>query len=200
MTNFPGQVQVLSGDVYNGTPAQLQSFKNQTGATYPLLLLASTSTGGNLYDLYYPDSDDYIVINKVGIVRYHAADHHAHGFRYVLSELRGAIDTLVSVPTAVGDERGRRAVTLEVAPNPFASRIAIRLANATGAARPARITVHDLQGRRLAVPWDGPAAPGETLVEWDGRGADGSPVGAGLYLVRAELGGETLVRRVVRIR
>ena len=195
----PGQVQVLSGDVFNGTPAQLQTFKNQTGATYPLLLNATLEQGGNLYDLYYPDTDDYIVINKQGIVRYHAADLHSHGQRYVLTELRGCIDTLVTATVDVGEGPLTLAPRLEVSPNPFGSRMVVELVNPAGITSPALVTVHDLAGRRIATLWNAPLPAGPTRFEWDG-GVAAARAAPGVYLVRAELGGRTLVRRAVRVR
>lgn len=198
-TTRPGQVQVLSADVYNGTPSQLESFRTQTGVTYPLLLNATLAAGGNLYQLYYPDTDDYVVINKAGIVRYHAADLHAHGQRYVLGELRNCIDSLVTATVDVGDEPLSLAPRLEVTPNPFVSHVGVQLANPAAHPTHARVTVHDLAGRRVATLHDGPVAQGPTRLTWDGRIAN-APAAAGVYLVRAELAGRVLVRRAVRVR
>jgi peroxiredoxin len=195
---YPGQVQVLSADVFNGTPAQLNSFRNTTGATYPLLLNATTEAGGNLYDLYYPDTDDYIVINKQGIVRYHAADLHAHGQRYVLSELRGCIDSLVSSTVGVGDPPPAR-LSLAIAPNPSGSEAAVTFANPSPTPAHARVAVHDLAGRCVATLWNGVAPSGRTRVEWNGRTDRGEAVAAGVYLVRAEIGGQASIRRMVRL-
>ena len=87
---YPGRVQVLGADMYNGTEAQLRSFRTQTGATYPLLLQGASGVGGNLNTLYGP-FDNYLVINADGIVRYHSANIHPHGDRYYLNEIRNAI-------------------------------------------------------------------------------------------------------------
>jgi len=70
--NHPGQVQVIGVDEWNGTAAQLRSFKSQTGVTFPLLLNGASATGGNFATLY-GTYDNYVVVNKQGIVRYHAA-------------------------------------------------------------------------------------------------------------------------------
>ena len=59
-------MQVIGVDTWNGTQAQLRSFKNTTGATYPLLLNGGLATGGNVEALY-GTYDNYIVINKQGI-------------------------------------------------------------------------------------------------------------------------------------
>ena len=56
--SFPGQVQVLGVDLWNGTPAQLTSFQQQTGATYPLALQGAAAAGGNL-ELLYGTYDNY---------------------------------------------------------------------------------------------------------------------------------------------
>ncbi|HYM82492.1 MAG TPA: redoxin domain-containing protein [Candidatus Limnocylindria bacterium] len=199
-TNYPGQVQVVSGDVYNGTPGQLNGFRTQTGATYPLLLNATLEQGGNFYDLYYPDTDDYVVINKQGIVRYHAADLHAHGQRYKLSELRGCVDSLVTSTTGVGDGTEIAGLALELAPNPFQAVTAVRFTLPTGSLEPVRITVHDLAGRQVATLWNGPAPAGPVRADWDGRSDRGIPTAAGIYLIRADFGRTTLVRRAVRLR
>jgi flagellar hook assembly protein FlgD len=53
-------------------------------------------------------------------------------------------------------------------------------------AGPVRVTVHDLQGRRVAVLAAGHAEAGSHEVSWDGRDSDGGAVAAGTYLVRLE--------------
>ncbi len=68
------------------------------------------------------------------------------------------------------------------------------------AASDARVTVHDLAGRRIATLWSGPVSMGRTSVTWDGRGAGGTLRTPGLYLIRCEIGGVRLTRRVVALR
>lgn len=204
-TKNPGQVQVIAGDVYNGTPSQLQSFKTTTGATFPLLLNGSAGTlpdgtFGNLYTLYYPDTDDYLVINKQGIVRYHAADLHGHGTRYVLSEIRGAVDSLVSAPVGVGDSPPADRPALRVSPNPMRDLVTVTFAHGGSAPAPALVTVHDLAGRIVARLWSGPADPGVTQVTWDGRTERDGLAPTGVYLVRVAAGDAVATRRVVRVR
>ncbi len=48
----------------------------------------------------------------------------------------------------------------------------------------ARVDVFDLQGRRLRTLADRVLARGAHVLAWDGRGGDGSRVGAGVYFVR----------------
>ena len=195
---FPGQVQVLGPDNYNGSVGQLQTFKSQTGATYPLLLNAATATGGNVSTLYGPN-DDYVVINKQGIVRYHSALIWPHGNRYHLNEIRGCVDTLVSIPVGVDDPGLPRGFRLTSAPNPMRASAAIEFTHPLAATAPARIAVFDLAGREVARLVDREVGAGVTRVVWDGRVATGTAP-AGVYMIRAEIGSVRLSRRIVVVR
>ena len=198
----PGQVQVLGADLWNGTPAQVQSFKNQTGATYPLLLQGAAAAGGNISTLYGAGLgipyDNYLVINKQGIVRYHAALTWPHGNRYHLNEIRGAVDSLVS--NTVGVEGGPRTdeLSLSASPSPFRGSTRIELAIPGAGVEHARVAVHDVLGRRIASLWDGPAAGGRLSLEWNARGTQGA-LAAGIYVVTAQVGARFLQRKVVHI-
>lgn len=196
--SHPGEVVVIGADLFNCAPSGLGTFKQNTGAAYPLLLNAATATGGNIQTLY-GERDHYVVINKQGIVRYQANDRWPYGNGYHLDEIRGCVDTLVTNLVAVGGVAPRQ-VALLVGPNPSASTIAIVLTNPAARAVGARVTVHDLAGRRVATLLDGPAAPGLTTLTWDGRGLDGRAAAAGVYHVRAEIAGITLSRRIALVR
>ena len=62
------------------------------------------------------------------------------------------------------------------------------------------IAVYDLAGRRVRELRDGAAAAGESRVVWDGRGASGRPVPAGVYWVRLRGDAVEDARRVVVLR
>ena len=202
---------MLGADLWLGTPTQVGNFKSQTGATYPLLLCGNrcigatgfcATSGSNCVNLeiQYGPYDNYLVIDTQGIVRYHAANLWAHGNRYHLNEIRACVDTLVpSVVGVGGPGPAPRAAgpTLRVAPNPFRSSVTIEIVNPEYAPNAARVTVHDLAGRIVAIPFEGPAAPGATRIAWDGRSASGNRPAPGLYHVRARVGPTVLVRRVV---
>jgi hypothetical protein len=193
---------VLGPDLWNGTAAQVENFKNTTSATYPLLLNSGMGNPGN-ENLYVPYEtwDNYAVINKQGVLRYLASKRWPHGSRYHLDEIRGCVDSLVSMPAVdVGGGLTAGRFTLNAAPNPFRAATAIELANPSTVALEGRVTVHDLAGRRIATPWSGMAAPGVTRLSWDGRGEAGARMGPGVYLIRAEVGGVRLTRRVVIVR
>ena len=193
-----GQVKVLGADNFSGTPAQLQSFKDQTGVTYPLLLNAGSTTGGNMF-VIYGDRDNFVIVDPSGIVRYHAQDLWAYGNRYHRDELRAIVNAYVGQVVGVDPIQPGRAFRLDVSPNPFAGNVTFAFSHPGTAALDAEVTVHDLAGRRVATLWRGLAEPGWTRGEWNGRTDAGSRAPAGVYLVRARLGARTLVQRVVRM-
>jgi hypothetical protein len=195
-TNYPGQVQLVGVDEYNGTVPQLRSFKNQTGATYPLLLLGATAPGGNFATLY-GTFDNYVVVNKQGIVRYHAALGWSHGDRYHLEEIRGCIDSLVSTPVGVEPGPQPGAYRLRSAPNPARGGTTVELTIPGGLASHARVTVHDVSGRQVATVWDGVAPAGTNRFAWNATGGHGGSLPPGVYLIRAQLGAVRLSSRLV---
>ncbi len=196
----PGQIVVLGPDLFNGTAAQLTQFKNQTGATYPLLLNGAAGLGDEDLFNVYGDRDSYAVINKQGVVRYNAFDRWPYGARYHLAELRGCIDTLLTVTTGVDDDPSPRAFGLDASPNPSRGRVDLALANPAPGALDARVDVFDLAGREVAQVFQGPVPRGVTRVSWDGQGTGGAAVAPGVYLVRARIGGRELTRRVLSVR
>jgi hypothetical protein len=191
-------VQVIGVDTYNGTEAQLRNFKNVTGATYPLLLNGSLATGGNV-EILYGTYDNYIVINKQGIVRYHAADIWPHGNRYHLNEIRGAVDSLVTPTVDVEPGPGASGFSLSAAPNPFRGAAQIAFAHGESSALLATVTVHDLAGRRIVTLHDGPVTAGVRRVSWSGLDSRGEPMRPGVYLVRAAWPGRVLTCRIVSV-
>lgn len=186
--------------MFNGTNAQLSEFGTFTHATYPLCLNASFGNGNEDWYIPYVDRDNWVVINKQGIIRYHAADRWPYGSRYHLNEIRGAIDSLVTNPLVnVNDDLTRLGYALKAGPSPFRSSLAIEFTNPASTELDAHVTVHDVAGRRVATLWGGPSPRGRTRVSWDGRTANGSPSGPGLYFIRSEVGGVRLSRRVVAL-
>jgi len=71
-------------------------------------------------------------------------------------------------------------------PNPFnpATTILLELP----AAASLRLTIHDVQGRRLATLVDGRLAAGRHALDWAGTDGDGRPLAAGVYLYRLAVG------------
>ena len=79
-------------------------------------------------------------------------------------------------------------------PNPTRAGVQCRIALTT--AGHARLAILDAQGRRVATVLDADLPVGETPANWDGRGAHGQRVSAGIYFMRLELPGLTDTRRI----
>ncbi|MBP8137083.1 MAG: hypothetical protein KAY61_02670, partial [Candidatus Eisenbacteria bacterium] len=62
------------------------------------------------------------------------------------------------------------------------------------------VEVFDLRGARVRTLARGPLVAGTHAFDWDGRGASGEAASSGVYFVRARLGREAIVRRVVLTR
>jgi hypothetical protein len=77
---------------------------------------------------------------------------------------------------------------LQLRPNPFNPRT--RVSFDLAAPRDVELAVFDARGRRVAVLHRGPVAAGPFGVDWDGRGDDGLPRPAGLYLFRLDPRGD----------
>lgn len=195
-THAPGKVLVVGVDLYNGSPANLQSFKDITGATYPLLLNGQHPTGGNVF-LLYGDRDNYVILDQNHIVRYSArAQGYAYHAALDVPRMRALIDSLLSSSVGVGDPP-RSVPSLAISPNPSTGRVALTMAVGEHAGRHARIDILDLAGRRVATVFEGIAPSGSLSVRWEGRTSDGVKAPTGVYIVRATVGSRTWTRRLV---
>ena len=192
-TTKPGEVQLLGVDLWNGTAAQLNAFRTSTGATYPLLLNGASFTGGNVETLY-GTYDNYVVLNKQRVVRYHAALGWPHGNRYHLNEIRACVDSLVSSTVDVPPSAAPP-LSLSASPNPArgSCRLSVMLAEAVSEAS---VQVLDIAGRVVATPWRGALGAGPHEWRWDARDDRGAPLAAGIYLVRARLGRDVRTLRL----
>jgi len=102
------------------------------------------------------------------------------------------------VPVGAGRTEGPSQLALTAAPNPFTGRV--HLEYMLPEPGRASLAIYDVSGRRVADLSPGPAAAGAFTAEWDGLGADGTPVAPGVYFAVLELGGESRARRLVRTR
>lgn len=198
-TAVPGQVQVLGCDVRNGNVAQLRGFRTTTGVTYPLLLLCYDPSADPTKDftVNYGERDHFAVINKKGIVRYSSALVWPYGQGYQLNEIRGCVDSLVTVGLGVPPVLPAR-FELRAGPSPVRGSLEVTLALPREAA--ARVAVHDVSGRRVAMLWDALTPAGERALVWDARDDHGLACAPGVYMVVAEVAGARLARRVVVVR
>jgi len=62
------------------------------------------------------------------------------------------------------------------------------------------LSLFDVAGRRVATPTEGPRAPGEHTVTWDGRTRGGDRAPSGVYLVRLESAGPVATGKLTLVR
>ncbi len=100
--------------------------------------------------------------------------------------------------TGLGNEVAPAPVlVLAASPNPFNPRVTFSFRMpATG---PARFTIHDLAGRRIAVLHAGPLASGLQTWSWDGTDAGGAAAPSGVYFARLQAAGRTAVVKVTLV-
>jgi flagellar hook assembly protein FlgD len=63
-----------------------------------------------------------------------------------------------------------------------------------------RVKVYDAAGRVVRTLFDGWKSAGQHGIVWDGRDGAGSAAAVGLYFVRADAQGQSLTRRIARVR
>ncbi len=108
---------------------------------------------------------------------------------------------VVQSTTAIADagEIAAPAISLwPIAPNPSASRTALRFVVTEPG--PVRVYVHDVGGRHVATLADGRFDRGEFTVSWDGTGASGRRLGAGVYFLTAQTPEYQTTRKLVLMR
>ena len=85
-------------------------------------------------------------------------------------------------------------------PNPFRGGTLMSFVIPGVGASQADLSVFDAAGRRVATLFSGPAQPGRHDVNWNGRCADGTLAGSGLYFVKLRTGAGTRTRKVALLR
>jgi hypothetical protein len=86
---------------------------------------------------------------------------------------------------------------LHARPSPF--RASVEISFVAPRREPARVTVHDVAGRRVRTLLDR-FVDGPTTLRWDGRDESDREVAPGVYFVRWETDDRVAVTRVVRVR
>jgi cell wall-associated NlpC family hydrolase len=102
----------------------------------------------------------------------------------------GPIEATAGVPI-------RESAITSIAPNPSTG--PIRISYALKAAASARVSIHDVQGREMALLASGEASAGRHQAVWSGE-TDRGPASAGVYYVRMTASGQTFVKRIVLAR
>ena len=101
------------------------------------------------------------------------------------------VKVLTGVPVGVeGGPSPKESKLMGVAPNPAHGQTSFRFALAN--AGDVSFRVVDMAGRQVSTTPKQRWQPGNWAVQWDGRGADGRSVSAGVYFVQMELDGRPL--------
>ena len=135
---------------------------------------------------------DY-VIDQDGLVAYHATEYQPEAMVAV-------IEDLLAIGTAVGDTPAAVAGSqLTVAPNPFNPRTVVSFE--LNAAGEVTLDVLDARGRRVRrLLGAAPYAAGLHEVVYDGRDHEGRELATGVYLLRMQLAGEVVTRKLTLVR
>jgi hypothetical protein len=130
----------------------------------------------------------------------HAAVYDAESDRMVISGSYGGFNDLWALswqPTTAAPPGSIELALLPAAPNPMRDATVIRYDLPVEAR--VRLSVLDLQGRRVASLDEGTRSAGRHSATWSGSGAGGN-ARPGLYFVRLDALGVSTVRRLVLVR
>ena len=97
-----------------------------------------------------------------------------------------------------GDANDRRAMNLRVRPNPLNPMT--ELSFTTSREGMVRVTVYDMQGRRVKVLLGEFRAAGDQRLAWDGSNAQGQRVASGVYFFRVQASEGEFTRRVAVVK
>lgn len=188
-------------------PGQSLAWYLDTGDADPLAVRRPVQLGGAASSVVSAVGSTLLRINSDVLLRLDTSDRKA--------TITPVADLYASNPlwaTARGDGRNTGAYPLvtaaspaslpvaaapavRVQPNPGPGRFSLRLDGPQ--AGPVAFEVFDLRGRRVGRAL---APAGGVEAAWDGRGADGRPLPAGTYLVRAVGAGPEAVTRLTIVR
>ena len=185
----PYGVEVLGIDIWDGSPALLQSnFISATGATFKFL-----TYGSPVAQLYGAGVSNYMIIGIDGKVKFISRYYDERG-------LQTQIDVLTSTPgqkpKAIPDEF----VLHQNFPNPFNPSTQIEYEIVVDDRTPVDLVVYDLLGNEVAVLVDADQTSGFYSVSWDGTYSDGRKAASGLYFYQLSIGERQKTRKMHLVR
>jgi hypothetical protein len=178
-TDVPSEMLFAADDLlavasWGGTFPEIHVFERAQPT--PLLVY---DTPGTMFDIDISPAPEATYVTACG--------KHVHAGQ---SGRGGDLYAFVAVGMGIEDEANAvepTALRLRTEPNPSRGRTTLRYC--LDASGPARLTVHDLQGRAIATLVDGRLERGEHTAIWTGRDAGGRRVPAGVYLLRLATAG-----------
>ena len=174
-------------DYYNGNTAQLNSFKQTTGISYPLGLMASSI--GNSYGVRNEWS---VVVDQQGIIRYKA-------FGVNVSAINAVIDNLLATTDVEEEPTTPRDFELKQNyPNPFNP--TTKIAFAIPIAQRVSLKIYDAQGRLAQTLLNAPVAAGRHELEWSGLNQQNEPASSGVYFYLLQSGSFREMKKMILLR
>jgi len=170
----------FSTGVITGWDATTVGFDAATGARLWVLDFDREGQSDEVFDLGVSSQGDLYV----------AGYSYCAATSMDMLTLRYWIDTASGVPVATFTP-----VELTAFPNPFNPRV--QLSFELPEAGPVLLQVFDLRGRAVTTLHEGALGAGRHVVGWDGNDRTGTPVAAGIYVVRLTGDGLAAVRKVV---
>ena len=187
--NLDGHLDILFVDAGVRSPA-LVVYKGSDGGNfalegrYPLAGLGSEVLAGDLNGDAWPD--------VVVLVPSANGTGGAHTFLN-----RGVDSEATSVASGDLGPQPEEFSTISVYPNPFNSKVVIRVTKAGLHEDPVSMRVYNVVGQPVRSLARGVLAAGTHEVLWDGRTDQGEPVSSGVYLLRVEFEGRSLVQKML---
>lgn len=160
-----------------------------------------SGTDGGAYPLY-PQSLNYggpvVYRSQTGILALVNGSWTGAETRFSDNTVDVVTANLAVAATPEGETALGAQLRLRGAPNPFTGQTVFSFL--MPAAGSARLAVHDLAGRTVAVLIDSECAAGSQTVLWGGRDRHGTPQPAGVYFYRLQTRHGEAVRRITLVR
>lgn len=171
--------QAIGIDVYNGSAANVQVFKQITGSTYPLCL-----NGGSLQSSYGVTREYSVVIDQEGIIRYKESG-------VAVTQIQNMIESLLAT-SSVEEMKIPSDFTLEQNyPNPFSARggsarffggnPSTNIVFSIKQAQQISLNIYDQRGRLVKNLLDFDMNAGRHELSWNGKNENGEFVASGVY-------------------
>lgn len=155
-------------DYYNGNAAQVTTFKNVTGVTYPLCRTASAT--GNAYGVV---NDWSVVVDQQGVIRYKSPGVNVTAINNVIDQLLAASEVDENPENLSGFELHQNY------PNPFNPSTTIRF----DLRKPDFVTlrIYNALGQDVITLAEGNFAAGEHALAWNALDRHGKRAATGIY-------------------
>lgn len=183
---------MLAIDVWDGSPSQVQIFRNNSGWQLPILMNGLAAGITQDYDCSW---DYFFVIDHEGIITWRGGpegtDHPT-----LAAEVEAALAAMNTSPVGDTPSAGHR---LEGAyPNPFNPMTSVKFN--LDRDQHVRLGVFDMNGRRVAELANQTFGAGEHSVVWQGRDESGRAVASGNYLLRMVTGSGVQTSKMMLVR